>query len=78
MALMTATPSESPLGTAVASAAIVTALLDELVSRKVLTLPQTGSVIKTAMVLISGYSDSEPHESARITLMRMLKDRGMA
>jgi hypothetical protein len=77
MAMLTATPTESPLGTAIASAAIVTALLDELVSRKVLTLPQTVNVIKTALVLIGGYSDSEPHESAR-TLMRMLKDRGVA
>jgi len=69
-------PGESPVGTGIASGAILAALLDKLVSAGVLTLPQTVEVVKTALVLISGYSDSPSHDSARITLLRMLKDRG--
>lgn len=74
--LLDAKPTESPLGQAVAANAVVTALLDALVSAKVLTLPQTAAVVKNALVLISGYSDSPAHDSARITLAKMLKDRG--
>jgi hypothetical protein len=76
MALLEATPVESPPGMAVATNAILTALLDTLVSNKILTLPQTAGVVKTALALISGYSDSPAHDSARVTLLKMLKDRG--
>ena len=76
MALMEAIPTESPLGTAIASGAILTALLDKLVADKTLSHSDVAGVLRTALALISGFSDSPAHESARVTLMRLLKDRG--
>jgi hypothetical protein len=75
--LMDPQPTESVLGQAIAANAVVTALLDELVSAKALTLPQTAKVVQMALVLVSGYSDSPAHDSARVTLTKMLKDRGV-
>jgi hypothetical protein len=74
--LMDQQPGESPVGMGIASGAIVTALLDKLVSAGILSLPQTAEVVRTALVLVSGYGNSPSHDSARLTLTRMLKDRG--
>ncbi len=75
MAIMDAAPVESPIGMAIASGAILTALLDKLVAEKVLSHDDIGGVLKTAMALISGYSDSAAHDSARIIILRRLNDR---
>jgi hypothetical protein len=76
MALLNAMPAESPVGIGVARGALLTTLLDKLVANKTLSHDDAVSVIRTALALVSGFSDSAPHASARVTLKRLLKDRG--
>lgn len=78
MAILDAVPTESAPGMAIASGAIITALLERLVGHKVLSQQDVLLILKSAMVQISGYSDSPAHDSARVVLQRMLKDWGMS
>ncbi len=73
MALMDAGPVESPLGMAVASGALLTVLMETLISQGVLNKFQAFSVITKAQTQIANLPDSPVFNDAKLILRNMTK-----
>ena len=73
MALRDAEPTESPIGVAVASGAVLAALMEALIEQGVLTPTRVLNVILTAQGEVGRVQNSPAHESAKVVLKTLTK-----
>jgi predicted transcriptional regulator len=71
MALMDATPTESPVGMAVATNALLAELVDALVKQDVVTRMELANIIAAARRSVNTTKDSPAHASADVTLAKL-------
>jgi hypothetical protein len=71
MALLDATPTESPLGMAVASDALTCALIQTLVDQKVITKFQVVNAINAARREVNTIKDNPAHRDADLILANL-------
>jgi hypothetical protein len=71
MALMDAKPTESPIGMAVATSALLAELIDALVKQDVVTRTELVHIIDAARRSVGATNDSPAHASADVTLAKL-------
>jgi hypothetical protein len=73
MALLDAAPRETPIGMAVASGAILTALIEALIAQNILSKMQVLNIIVAAQREVGRIQNSPAHDDAKVILKGLTK-----